>query len=126
VQCTERESEMYGLILEGVRQYIIAAHGESVWQKIAEQVHLHDSESFEINCVYDENLVREITAAATDLTGMENFGRFFVSAFIGHYGFDEVLRVLGRHLRDFLNGLDNLHEYMKFKSVLALPNTSSN
>lgn len=23
-------------------------------------------------------------------------------------------RVLGRHMRDFLNGLDNLHEYMRF------------
>lgn len=27
---------------------------------------------------------------------------------------DRVLSVLGRHMRDFLNGLDNLHEYLKF------------
>lgn len=32
----------------------------------------------------------------------------------GQYGYDRILRVLGRHLRDFLNGLDNLHEYLRF------------
>ncbi|GFY77734.1 soluble guanylate cyclase 88E [Trichonephila inaurata madagascariensis] len=40
-------------------------------------------------------------------------GVYFVS-FVGHYGYDRVLGVLGRHMRDFLNGLDNLHEYLKF------------
>lgn len=44
---------------------------------------------------------------------MEMFGEDFVG-FISHYGYDRFLRVLGRHMRDFLNGLDNLHEYMKF------------
>lgn len=34
--------------------------------------------------------------------------------FVGQYGYDRVLSVLGRHMRDFLNGLDNLHEYLKF------------
>jgi guanylate cyclase len=34
--------------------------------------------------------------------------------FVGQYGYDRILRVLGRHMRDFLNGLDNLHEYMRF------------
>ena len=28
-------------------------------------------------------------------------------------GYDVILKTLGRHLRDFLNGLDNLHEYLK-------------
>lgn len=43
----------------------------------------------------------------------DQMGVFFV-AFVGQYGYDRVLSVLGRHLRDFLNGLDNLHEYLKF------------
>ncbi|VVC94582.1 unnamed protein product [Leptidea sinapis] len=33
---------------------------------------------------------------------------------VHQYGYDRVLSVLGRHMRDFLNGLDNLHEYLKF------------
>ncbi|GFU86140.1 soluble guanylate cyclase 88E [Trichonephila clavipes] len=44
---------------------------------------------------------------------LEGMGVYFVS-FVGHYGYDRVLSVLGRHMRDFLNGLDNLHEYLKF------------
>nr|CAI5827182.1 unnamed protein product [Callosobruchus analis] len=43
----------------------------------------------------------------------EQMGVFFIS-FISQYGYDRVLSVLGRHMRDFLNGLDNLHEYLKF------------
>ena len=34
--------------------------------------------------------------------------------FVSQFGYDRILRVLGRHMRDFLNGLDNLHEYMRF------------
>ena len=40
-------------------------------------------------------------------------GYFFVQ-FVGEFGYGDVLALLGRHLRDFLNGLDNLHEYLKF------------
>jgi guanylate cyclase len=43
----------------------------------------------------------------------EQMGVFFIS-FVSQYGYDRVLSVLGRHMRDFLNGLDNLHEYLKF------------
>ncbi|XP_061398038.1 soluble guanylate cyclase 88E [Musca vetustissima] len=44
---------------------------------------------------------------------MDQMGVYFVG-FVGQYGYDRVLSVLGRHMRDFLNGLDNLHEYLKF------------
>ena len=40
-------------------------------------------------------------------------GLGFVS-YIGQYGYDRLMRVLGRQLRDFLNGLDNLHDYLRF------------
>ncbi|CAG2064437.1 unnamed protein product, partial [Timema podura] len=43
----------------------------------------------------------------------DQMGVYFVG-FVGQYGYDRVLSVLGRHMRDFLNGLDNLHEYLKF------------
>jgi guanylate cyclase len=43
----------------------------------------------------------------------EAMGIYFVE-YVGQYGYDAMLTVLGRHMRDFLNGLDNLHEYLKF------------
>jgi hypothetical protein len=59
---------------------------------------------------------------------MDVFGNGFVS-YISNYGYDRVLRILyvifwffleilfflsGHNMRDFLNGLDNLHEYMRY------------
>jgi hypothetical protein len=34
---------------------------------------------------------------------MRGMGRYFVD-FVSQYGYDRMLSVLGRHLRDFLNG----------------------
>lgn len=33
------------------------------------------------------------------------------------------LQVLGRHVRDFVNGLDNLHEYLRFSYPKVQPPT---
>lgn len=41
------------------------------------------------------------------------FGKCFVD-FCCLYGYDKILRVAGRHYRDFLNGIDNLHETIRF------------
>lgn len=49
----------------------------------------------------------------SEMDFMDQMGVYFVN-FVGQYGYDRVLSVLGRHMRDFLNGLDNLHEYLKF------------
>ena len=32
---------------------------------------------------------------------------------MSEFGYDTILKTLGRYLSDFLNGLDNLHEYLK-------------
>ena len=46
-------------------------------------------------------------------TVMMMFGEHFAKN-IGRYGYARLLRILGRDLRDFLNGLDDLHEYLRF------------
>ena len=75
--------------------------------------------TFNIHKNYSETLIHRLTKAAMETTGatqdelMELFGANFVS-YVGDYGYDRILRVLGRNLRDFLSGLDNLHEYLRF------------
>nr|CAD7404288.1 unnamed protein product [Timema cristinae] len=54
-----------------------------------------------------------VTLGVTEHEFFDQMGVYFVG-FVGQYGYDRVLSVLGRHMRDFLNGLDNLHEYLKF------------
>lgn len=62
------------------------------------------------------NTFLSLTPQVLGITEKEFFDQMGVHfvGFVGQYGYDRVLSVLGRHVRDFLNGLDNLHEYLKF------------
>ena len=69
--------------------------------------------------VYPEQLVTRMAKKAlsvidlTDAEFFEQVGYFFVEL-VTQFGYGDVLALLGRQLRDFLNGLDNLHEYLKY------------
>ena len=70
-------------------------------------------------------MVDLIDAAAHELnkdrdTIMRMFGEYFAET-IGRYGYARLLRILGRDLRDFLNGLDDLHEYLRFSYPEMVP-----
>nr|XP_053641407.1 soluble guanylate cyclase 88E-like [Cherax quadricarinatus] len=109
---------MYGLLLENLSEYIKTEYGEDKWEEIRHEANIQQP-VFSTHKVYNEGLIPRLAAAATGVLGvtkeqiMFGMGEFFVE-FVGQYGYDRVLSVLGRHVRDFLNGLDNLHEYLKF------------
>ncbi|XP_054719005.1 soluble guanylate cyclase 88E-like [Uloborus diversus] len=109
---------MYGLILENLSQYIISVYGEEKWEEIRKLANVTKG-GFTTRQVYNDSMIPKLTGSACQVLGipekefLEGMGVYFVS-FVGHYGYDRVLSVLGRHMRDFLNGLDNLHEYLKF------------
>ncbi len=69
--------------------------------------------------VYSDSVMQQLVDAAAQELGqdketvMRMFGKYFAES-IGRYGYARLLRVLGRDLRDFLNGLDDLHEYLRF------------
>lgn len=44
---------------------------------------------------------------------MQFFGECFVK-FFTNYGYDKILRVGGRHFRDFLHSIDQLHDSTRF------------
>ncbi|XP_076315498.1 soluble guanylate cyclase 88E-like [Tachypleus tridentatus] len=109
---------MYGLILENLSQYIIVVYGEDKWEIIRKLAKVEHA-TFSTHKVYPDSYIPKLAAKASKVLKisekefLEGMGVFFVS-FVGQYGYDRVLSVLGRHMRDFLNGLDNLHEYLKF------------
>ncbi|CAK9814862.1 Soluble guanylate cyclase 88E [Anthophora quadrimaculata] len=109
---------MYGLILENMSEYIRQVYGEDRWEEIRRQASV-DQPSFSVHQVYPESLIPRLAKKAIQVLGItekeffDQMGVHFVG-FVGQYGYDRVLSVLGRHVRDFLNGLDNLHEYLKF------------
>ncbi|CAG9804018.1 unnamed protein product [Chironomus riparius] len=109
---------MYGLLLENLSEYVKAIYGDEKWDEIRRQAGI-SSTSFSVHEDYDEDLLNKLATTAQDVLGvtekefMDEMGVYFVN-FVSQYGYDRVLSVLGRHMRDFLNGLDNLHEYLKF------------
>uniref|UniRef100_A0A182NS81 guanylate cyclase n=1 Tax=Anopheles dirus TaxID=7168 RepID=A0A182NS81_9DIPT len=113
---------MYGLLLENLSEYVKAVYGEEKWDDIRRQTGI-SSPSFSVHDDYDENLLNVLATKAQEILGvserdfMDQMGVYFVN-FVSQYGYDRVLSVLGRHMRDFLNGLDNLHEYLKFSYPL--------
>ena len=109
---------MYGLLLESISEVIKEKYGAEIWEQIHHKAAINHH-IFATHKSYSETLIPRIAKAASEITGdtiaelMEMFGYAFVG-FVAKYGYDRILRVLGRHLRDFLNNLDNLHEYLRF------------
>ncbi|XP_074659880.1 soluble guanylate cyclase gcy-31-like isoform X2 [Tubulanus polymorphus] len=109
---------MYGLLLEGIYYYVKLKYGDEIWDQVLQLSGIPVT-TFNTHKVYSESYIPAIAEAASEITGfdvdeiMEDIGVYFVS-FVSQFGYDGVLNVLGRHLRDFLNGLDNLHEYLRF------------
>ncbi|ENN73694.1 hypothetical protein YQE_09691, partial [Dendroctonus ponderosae] len=99
-------------------EYIKATYGEDKWEEIRRAAGV-DQPSFSTHQVYPEGLIPRLSKKAVQILKVsekeffDQMGVFFIG-FVSQYGYDRVLSVLGRHMRDFLNGLDNLHEYLKF------------
>ena len=109
---------MYGLIFENFSGYIKIKYGEDAWDNVRRLSNI-DSPTFSIHQVYPEQLLGKVAKKTFTTLGcnadefFEGMGYYFVE-FAAQYGYGDVLALLGRELRDFLNGLDNLHEYLKF------------
>ncbi|XP_030746361.1 soluble guanylate cyclase 88E-like, partial [Sitophilus oryzae] len=94
-------------------EYIKQTYGEDKWEEIRRAAGV-EQPSFSTHQVYPEGLIPRLSKKAvqilqiTEKEFFDKMGVFFIS-FVSQYGYDRVLSVLGRHMRDFLNGLDNLH-----------------
>lgn len=115
---------MYGLLLDTIQKFIREKYGENSWANIRRRAKL-SNHWFVTHEVYPESLIPTLVDAAAEELGedrdnvMRMFGEYFAQN-IGRYGYARLLRVLGRNLRDFLNGLVDLHEYLRF----SYPNMS--
>ncbi|KAJ7380855.1 hypothetical protein OS493_007248 [Desmophyllum pertusum] len=113
---------MYGMLLESIQHYLIEKYGEEKWDEIRERAGISDH-IFITHQRYSESFLKKLAEAAEEILGEEtsmisdDFMNYFGSCFVkffSHYGYDRIIRVSGRHLRDFLIGIDNLHEHMRF------------
>ncbi len=109
---------MYGLLLDSIQKFITESYGARCWETVRQKVGLKNR-WFVTHEVYSDQVMRDLVAAVSveleeePAIIMRLFGEYFVQS-IGQYGYARLLRVLGRDMRDFLNGLDDLHEYLRF------------
>lgn len=67
--------------------------------------------------VYDDEMTFKLVSAASTVSGLpvetclEEFGKHFL-VYCQKNGYDQILRVLGSNLYDFLTNLDNLHDHL--------------
>ena len=113
---------MYGILLESVQHFLTKKFGEAKWNEIRERAGICNH-MFITHKQYSESLMTKIADTAAEILGeetdmssddfMQYFGTCFVK-FFSHYGYDRVIKVSGRCLRDFLIGIDSLHEHLRF------------
>lgn len=109
---------MYGLLLESLQQFIEKEFGPEMWEMVREQADLKQA-SFHTRVVYQDALFMKMVETFADVacypvdTLLYQNGRFFIN-YLSQYGYDKMLRVLGRTFGDFIRGLDNLHDYLRF------------
>ncbi|KAL3315821.1 hypothetical protein Ciccas_005546 [Cichlidogyrus casuarinus] len=110
--------KMYGLLLEGFRNYIEEKYDKDTWLRIIKLANLETSQ-FGMHDMYGEGTFLQAVRATSQLTKLSqddllfDNGKHFIK-YIARYNYDGMLKVLGRNLTDFINGLDNLHEYLRF------------
>ena len=108
---------MYGLLLEGLRNYISVKWSQETWLEVCNLGEMEETE-FETRKIYSENILPRLFECAAKVTETPiddikfGMGQTFFE-YVGAKGYQGILRVLGRELRDFLNGLDNLHEFLR-------------
>ncbi|XP_075264519.1 soluble guanylate cyclase 88E-like, partial [Convolutriloba macropyga] len=108
---------MYGLLLSSFADAIKETFGEEVWKQIKDKAGVQYS-TFVTHQVYSETLQPRLTNASTGILKQSADeilmfqGTKFVE-FCIKCGYDNFMRLLGRTLSDFFNGLDNLHEYFR-------------
>ncbi len=111
---------MYGFLLESVRFAIRRSHGDELWESLCRNCELSDT-TFTLSELYSDALIPKLADSCSTLLPcgqtsaayMEYFGKCFVE-FTSNFGYSKVLKAYGRNFRDLLDGIDSLHEHLRF------------
>ena len=108
---------MYGILLEPLREAVVDLYGADTWEEVRQEASLNCFQ-FLTHDTYKEEIFERLVEAVSAVTGtarsdvMEELGGAFVR-FVARAGYEDILRVQGRRLRHFIDGIDNIHEYVR-------------
>lgn len=75
---------------------------------------------FTTHNTYRDEIMTQLARSCCHVTKLKDFNQwmtFFGKCFVefcSTYGYDKLLQVTGRNYRDFLHGIDNIHELIRF------------
>ncbi|CAH8560015.1 unnamed protein product [Dicrocoelium dendriticum] len=109
---------MYGLLLEGFKEYISAVYGDDMWW-LAYQHVTGKRQLIQTRDMYPESFLPDVVKYLSDIMDVPElelyyeYGYFFLR-FLTESGYGSLLRVLGRGFVEFLRSLDDLHHHLSF------------
>lgn len=109
---------MYGLIIQNLESFLINEFGEEAFQQVRKEAGVAEH-VFSIHESYQDDIVLRLTDAATKITGwtreeiLHGMGLQFPRV-CGEFGYYKMLKTVGRNLYEFVNGLDYMHQCLRF------------
>lgn len=107
------------MLIESIHLFVQTNYGDECWTRVLHRANLRHS-VFAVHLRYSDSVMTDLAQSCSAVIGdgsqedfMLRFGRCFVDYF-NRYGYGLIMRASGRYYRDFLNGIDNLHETMRF------------
>jgi predicted hydrocarbon binding protein len=104
---------MYGLLNAALKEFVVATHGASSWDLIAQSAAV-SVDHFNKMDPYPDEIAYRIVAATATTTGrttdevLDGFGEYWVH-YTASQGYAPLFEIAGDSLRDFLLSLDDLH-----------------
>ena len=105
---------MYGMVNQGIAQYVTENLGASVWAEILDKADLESGE-FETMLAYDDSVTYKLVFAASDVLGigtdevLESFGDYWVD-YAADTAIGRLLAFGGDTLFELLDSLNEMHE----------------
>jgi Haem-NO-binding len=107
---------MYGLVNQGLEDYIRQQFGDANWAAILARAGI-DLDMFVALQSYPDDLTVRLIGAGSDLLGitpeslLEGFGEHWI-LYTAQAGYGDMLAMFGSTLQEFLFNLDNLHSHV--------------
>lgn len=105
---------MYGMIHRAIRNMIIEAKGEGVWDELARRSGFGPAEMISGE-VYDDEVTLTLLAAASECLEIPaddllvRFGRYWI-IFAQRGSFNHIMDFTGKDIQSFIANLDRMHE----------------
>ena len=109
---------MYGLLIQNLQSFLLTEFGEEVYNKIHKLTGITEH-SYSVHKKYFDNIIMKMVDAAVEVTGwtkdqiLHGAGRRF-PRMCAEYGYYKLMKTVGRNLKEFLNGMDHMHNGLRF------------